>query len=446
MNRQRIQSAQSWLAGVGGRLQRLWEKAAQPSKTITDPEILRRTLLLNRILLVIIPTTFVVLVLQLTIAPIEPLLSANTLSPVTMGFASALLVYVVNRVTQNYRLVSYLLVVIGIIAILVNAITSDPPHLEISFLVLLPLCGTLLFSLWETIVLCLLNIVLLVVFGAVVHDMPEEIFKDLVVYMSLTQLFIVFMAHQRNRLEADRQKLALAAANHDLLTRLITDLSHDFRTPLAIVNTSAYLLARTDDPHTREEKSEQIIGQVLRLSKMLDDILTLSRLDAVPEPNLMALDINMLLTTLLQEFQPELASKQLRLAMDFTPNAPPVRANRANMHRALSKIVENAAQYTPHGGSITIHTRLVNHMLVVEVIDTGIGIAPTDLPLIFDYFFRGDRSRSTDEGNMGLGLSISKRIIEMYKGKIEVESVLGRGSTFRVMLPVSTPNSTRLTG
>ena len=437
MKRQRIQSAQSWLESVGKRLLHLWEKAVQPPRPIADPEILRRTLLLNRILLILIPTTFVVLVLQLTIAPVVPSGSAKVISPVAMGFASALLIYVVNRVFQNYRLVSYLLIVIGIIAILVNAVTSDPPHLEITFLVLLPLCGTLLFSLRETILLCLLNMVLFVIFAAVIQDMPDEVFQDLLVYMGLTQLFIVFMAHQRNRLEADRQKLALAAANHELLTRLITDLSHDFRTPLAIVNTSAYLLARTDDPQARQEKLEQIIGQVQRLSRILDDILTLSRLDSVADPTLMPLDINLLLETLLQEFQPLTARKNLSVCKELMPDIPPVFAHRANMHRALSKIVENAAQYTPDGGAITVRTRKVTDMLVIEVADTGIGIAPADLPLVFDYFFRGDKARSSNEGSVGLGLSIAKRVIELYHGKIEVESVLGKGSTFRVLLPVS---------
>lgn len=443
MNRQRIQSAQSWLTRIGQRLLDLWEKAVQPPKSIADPEILRRSRLLNRILVVIIPTTFLILVIQLTVSLVNPLNASNKISSVAMGLASALLIYAVNRITQNYRLVSYLLVGIGITAILVNAVTSDPPHLEISLLILLSLCATLLFSLPETILLCILNIILLVAFAALIHDMPDEIFKDLLVYMSLTQLFIVFMAHQRNRLEADRQQLALTAANHELLTRLINDLSHDFRTPLAIVNTSAYLLARTDDPQAREEKSEQINVQVQRLSKMLDDILTLSRLDAVPDPTLITLDVNMLLTTLLQEFQPLVASKKLRLSTDLMAAEPLILANRANMHRALSKLIENAVQYTPDSGSITVRTRQVTDKLVIEVVDTGIGVSQADLSLIFDYFFRGDKARSSNEGSVGLGLSIARRVIELYHGKIEVESVPGKGSTFRVTLPINVPSTRR---
>jgi signal transduction histidine kinase len=419
------------------QLRNLWEKAVQPAHSIADPEIFRRTLLLNRILMVIIPTTFVILIIQFTVSPVESVRTSNTISSVAMGFASALLIYAINHITRNYRLVSYLLVAIGIIAILANAVTSDPPHIEISFLVLLPLCGTLLFSLSETIVLCLINMVLLLGFAAVVHDMPDDIFKDLAIYMSLTQLFIVFVAHQRNRLEADRQQLALAAANHELLTRLISDLSHDFRTPLAIVNTSAYLLARTDDPQAREEKSEQIIGQVQRLSKILDDILTLSRLDAVPDSTLIPLDVNLLLETLLAEYQHLMASKNLHVQKDLMPSAPPVLANRANIHRALSKILENAVHYTSAGGSITLRTRHASDTLVIEIVDTGIGIPQTDLPLIFDYFFRGDRARTSSDGSVGLGLSIARRIIELYRGKIEVESTPGKGSTFRVILPAS---------
>lgn len=443
MNRQRIQSAQSRLARLGQRLLYLWEKAVQPPKFIADPETLRRARVLNRILVIIIPTMLVILVVELAVSPVEKLPIFTTISSVTMGFASALLIYIVNRLTGNFRFVSYLLVGIGIVAIWVNALTSDPPHLEISLLVLLSLCGTLLFSLWETILLCAVNIILLVVFAAVMRDIPDDILKDMIVYMSLVQLFIVFVAHQRNLLEADRQQLTLAAANHELLTRLITDLSHDFRTPLAIVNTSAYLLARTDDPLAREEKSEQINVQVQRLSKMLDNMLTLSRLDATPDPTLTAVDVNSLLTILLQEFQPTVTRKNLHVFADLMPNAPPVYANRGNLQQALSKLIENAVQYTPDSGSITVRTRPVTGKLVIEVIDTGIGIPPANLPLIFEYFFRGDKARSSDEGSTGLGLSIARRIIEMYHGKIEVESVLGKGSIFRVTLPTTIPNSRR---
>jgi signal transduction histidine kinase len=437
MNRLRTRSAQFWLLRTRKQLLFLWERAVQPSQPIEDPEILRRSRILNRILVVIIPTTLVVLLIQLGVYPVDFSQTSTTISSVMMGFAAAVLIYLVNRITKNFRLVSYFLIAVGIIAILANAFSSDPPHLEISLLVLLSLCGTLLFSMWETIGLCILNIALLVIFAAVIGDMPDEILKDLIVYMGLTQLFIVFMAQQRNRLEVERQQLALAAANHELLTRLITDLSHDFRTPLAIVNTSAYLLARTDDPQAREERSEQIIGQVGRLSKILDDILTLSRLDAGLDPTLMLLDLNMLMDTLTQEFQPQFAAKNIRRILDLMPNPPSVLANRANLHRALSKIVENAIQYTRDGGSVTIRTRRVNENFIVEIMDTGIGISQADLSQIFDYFFRGDKSRASDSGSTGLGLSIARRIIEIYHGKIEAESVMGKGSTFRVILPIS---------
>lgn len=436
MNKQRIRSTQLWLQGVAQRFLYVWEKAVQPPQTISDPEMQRRARTLNRILTVIIPTTLLVLIIQFTLSSIDKRPVSTTISSVMMGLASALLIYFVNRITQNYRLTSYLLVVVGIMAIMVNALSSAPPHLEISLLVLLALVGTLLLSLWETILLCILNIILLLAFATFMQDMPHEIANDLLVYMSLTQLFIVFLAHQRNLLEADRQQLALSSANHKVLTHLITDLSHDFRTPLAIVNTSTYLLARTDDPLAREEKSEQIIGQVQRLSKMLDDILMLSRLDTEPDPSLTIVDLNTLVQTLLQEFQFRLKGKILQLEAVLMASAPPLYANRANLHRALSKIVENAVHYTPDGGSITVYTMQRGNTLIIEVVDTGVGIDPADLPYVFDYFFRGDKARSAADGSTGLGLSIARRVVEMYQGKIEVESLPGQGSTFRIMLPI----------
>lgn len=445
MNRLRIYSAQaqSWLARAVQPLLHRLDKAVQSTKSNEDPEIRRQSRILNRVLMVIVPMALLGVITQLVLLPAEDLSIPGMVSSVVMGFAAALLIYFVNRWTHNFRLVSYIVVVVGSIVILTNAIMSTPPHLEIVLLVLLPLCGTLLFSLWETVLLCILNLVMLLTFIVLMGDMSVDVIKDLLIDIALIQLFIVFVAHQRNRLETERQQLALSAANHKLLTSLINGLSHDFRTPLSIVNTTAYLLARTDDPQAREERLEQIMEQVDRLSKMLDDILTLSRLDAVPDPTLTPVDVTLLLETLAQEFQYRLSVKNLHLTMDLMPDAPPVLAGRANLHRALLKILENAVQYTPTEGAVTLRTRQANDTLVIEVIDTGIGISQADLPSIFESFYRADQSRSTDAGSTGLGLSIARRIVEMYRGKIEVESVPDQGSTFRILLPADVSNSAR---
>jgi signal transduction histidine kinase len=100
--------------------------------------------------------------------------------------------------------------------------------------------------------------------------------------------------------------------------------------------------------------------------------------------------------------------------------------------------VENAIKYTPAMGSVAIRTHVNQGMVVTEVIDTGIGISPEEMPRIFDRFFRANEARSVDIPGTGLGLAIVKRIVEMHNGEIEVDSTPGKGSVFRVLLSSNT--------
>ena len=115
-------------------------------------------------------------------------------------------------------------------------------------------------------------------------------------------------------------------------------------------------------------------------------------------------------------------------------------ASESDLYRVMVNLVENAIKYTPETGSVAIRTRVDQMMVVTEVIDTGIGISPEDLLRIFDRFFRANEARSVDIPGTGLGLAIVKRIVEMHNGSIEVDSTPGKGSVFRVLLPLNTKN------
>jgi signal transduction histidine kinase len=106
------------------------------------------------------------------------------------------------------------------------------------------------------------------------------------------------------------------------------------------------------------------------------------------------------------------------------------------LRRALLILLDNAVKYTPKDGSIRMDLQTNDRFAVVSVMDTGIGIAKTDLPHIFDRFWRADKARSREEGGAGLGLSIAKWIIEMHGGSIQVKSELGKGSTVDVRVPL----------
>jgi signal transduction histidine kinase len=126
--------------------------------------------------------------------------------------------------------------------------------------------------------------------------------------------------------------------------------------------------------------------------------------------------------------------------LGFTLSLPntrvPVEADSSALRRALLILIDNAVKYTPRGGLVTVELNTSTGFAIVSVSDTGIGIAREEVPHIFDRFWRADKTRSREEGGAGLGLSIAKWIVETHRGSIDVESEPGKGSTFRVRVPL----------
>ncbi len=417
-------------------LARFWRSAVEPPPSIQDPEIRRRARLINGLLVIIAPAIVVAFILQLVLSPITDWGTSTSVRATMMGILVVALIYGFSRVTGLYRLTSYAAILVGLLVIIANAVASQAPHLEIVYLMLLPLVGIVLLSLRELLVVSLVNIAALFGFSSVMNDIPGDVFKDMVVFLVLTQTFIIFVAHQRNRVEGDRQELALERARSDLLSSLLSNLSHDFRTPLTIINTSAYLLGSEFEPDRRHERVDQITHQTLRLNDILEDILMLSRLDHSLNASLEILDVNRVLRVTVEKYQFKGRGQHPVPSLQLASDLPAVLGCFECLTRAFAELIENAAQSTPADGSITIHSRQIPGSVIVEICDTGSGIAQADMARIFDPFFRGDQTRSTETGGAGLGLSIARRIIELHDGGIAVESVPGKGSTFRVILPV----------
>ncbi len=240
------------------------------------------------------------------------------------------------------------------------------------------------------------------------------------------------LAEQRER------ELALEKERVELLRRFIADVSHDFRTPLATVNTSLYMLVKSDDPEKRKRSADIAKQQVTRIDRLLNGLLVMTRLDSGVEFNFRPLDLNRMAQEIASgPLCVQAKEKGLVIAIDLDEGMPRIPADGDELEQALANIVENAVQYTSISGAITLRTYMQADYAVMEVRDTGIGIAEDDLPLIFDRLWRADEARSTQTGGGGLGLSIAKKIVEIHSGKIEAESTWGEGSTFTVSLPVS---------
>ena len=229
-----------------------------------------------------------------------------------------------------------------------------------------------------------------------------------------------------------------------LKSQFVSDVSHELRTPLTNIRLYLDLLHQTQEEIKVARYLETLSRESNRLSHLIDDLLSLSRLEAgamefVPS----AVDINKLLSALVKD-RHELAARQgLELILDIHPDLPPALGDRRLLSQVFTNLLTNAMNYTPREGKITLRTQsetVGNENWVTAIVeDTGIGIPTDEQPLIFGRFYRGHASRNTGAPGTGLGLAICKEIIELSNGSISVESRLDQGTSFTIRLPVS-PN------
>ncbi|MEV0615351.1 ATP-binding protein [Nonomuraea sp. NPDC050404] len=212
-------------------------------------------------------------------------------------------------------------------------------------------------------------------------------------------------------------------------TDLVNDVSHELRTPLGTIR--GWLVAAQDgvadlDP----ELVESLLEETLVLQHLVDDLQDLAAADARelrlrPVP----VDVGELLTQVGGSAD-RTTTIQVATSGDLRLHADPVR-----LRQAVSNLVTNAVRHTPADGRITLRARHAGDEVVIEVSDTGSGIAPEHLPHVFDRFWRADRSRNRATGGRGLGLAITRQLVEAHGGTVSVASTLGAGTTFTLRLP-----------
>lgn len=224
-----------------------------------------------------------------------------------------------------------------------------------------------------------------------------------------------------------------------VLRRFISDASHDLRTPLTNLKTSTYLLKRLgSDPEKQKHHLEVIEKQTTRLERLLADLLMMSRLDAAAtgEFQFGFTDLNEFVAEIIEKHQALAALRNHTINFEPDPSVKPILLDRTKIPIAIGNLLINAYNYTSPGGEIAIRTFTQNQQVGLSVQDNGIGIEPEDLEHVFDSFFRADKARGADTGGAGLGLAISKRIIEAHHGTIQVQSTPNVGSTFTVTFPI----------
>jgi PAS domain S-box-containing protein len=222
-----------------------------------------------------------------------------------------------------------------------------------------------------------------------------------------------------------------------LKSKFVADVSHELRTP--ITNLKMYLhLLDNGRPEKRERYQAVVRDQADRLGQLVEDILDFSRLERAGKSLARGpVDLNAVAERVVLAHRAAAEATGTRLRFEPDLELPPVIGNADRLVQVVTNLVANAVNYTP-GGEVAVHTcwERQSGRVSITVRDTGLGIRPEDLPHVFDRFFRGSGREVAERSGTGLGLSIVKEIVELHAGEITVESEPGRGSTFRVRLPL----------
>ena len=222
-----------------------------------------------------------------------------------------------------------------------------------------------------------------------------------------------------DRVQADRMRQDFVVAA-----------SHELKTPVAAIKAAAetILVALDEDSEAVFDFSGRIFDNAVRMSRIVTDLLDLSRLES-DTPHVKPFDLADVLEDEVERFSYSLPG------IDFEAVPTPIIGSPSDMALAFRNLLENAVRHTPEDGRVAASVGSDNGMTTIEVTDTGAGIPAADLTRIFERFYRVDAARSRSTGGTGLGLAIVKHVAELHGGRVEVESRLGQGSTFRIRVP-----------
>ncbi len=220
----------------------------------------------------------------------------------------------------------------------------------------------------------------------------------------------------------------------------VANVSHELRTPLTAIK--GYVEALQEGvkelPAQRDRFLEVIRTQADRLNLIITDLLLLSKIESGQIPlKQEPVALPALLNRTLGLLHPLIEQKQHTVVRDLPEGLPPALGDEERLGQAFVNLLDNAIKYTPDHGTITVAAAFDGRMVEVSIADTGIGIPPQDIPRVFERFYRVDKARSRELGGTGLGLAIVKHLVEGHGGTVFAESPPGKGSRFRVRLPVA---------
>ncbi|MEH1963275.1 MAG: ATP-binding protein [Nostoc sp.] len=238
-----------------------------------------------------------------------------------------------------------------------------------------------------------------------------------------------------------RQSLQPIEQSFQQLKQFTADASHELRSPLTVVKTSVEVIMNYPDRihPANVNKLEAISSASNQMTRLVEDLLLLARTDAVTSSQMIAwitIPLDELLEDLVDFLEPQAVSEEITLKSEISTEVF-IKGEAIQIKRLFSNLLQNALHYTPKGGTVIVCLVKLERLVVINVQDTGIGIAPEHIPLIFNRFWRADQARSQREGGVGLGLAIADAIARTHGGDIIVTSEVGVGSCFQVRLPLA---------
>ncbi len=215
----------------------------------------------------------------------------------------------------------------------------------------------------------------------------------------------------------------------------VANVSHELKTPIGALALLAETLAGESDAGIVQRLSERVRNESFRVSNMVDDLLTLSRIEGNDSPNLDDFGIDLLVRECVDRVHPVAERRSVVITVGAVDGALRFFGDRRQIASALSNLLENAVKYSESGAPVDVRVSTSEHEMAIVVQDHGIGIPTSELERIFERFYRVDKARSRETGGSGLGLSIARHVARNHGGDITVVSREGEGSTFALLLP-----------
>jgi two-component system sensor histidine kinase SenX3 len=221
----------------------------------------------------------------------------------------------------------------------------------------------------------------------------------------------------------------------DVRRDFVANVSHELKTPMGAVGLLAETLLSENEPQVTQRLAHRIYNEAFRISRVIDDLLDLSRIENEESPPREPVLINLVMAEAAERVREAASQLQIKVVLEEPDPPVVVLGDRRQLTSAVYNLLENAVKFSPEGGDVNCTGRVEDDEVVVTVEDHGVGIPSRDLERIFERFYRVDAGRSRSTGGTGLGLAIVRHVAANHRGSVQVESREGEGSTFTLRLP-----------